>query len=287
MIGMRFCLTSAVAVLLFTAAPLWAGRAVTEEKSVEFTDEEDVSVEIDFGVGALSIAPGSSERIVFLEGHYDSRKFDYEFDYKKRAKHGDLYFDVSTRKDRWNDFDSEENEWRFEFTDKIPLDLRIDIGASECDLRLGGLMVSLLEIDIGAADCDISFDDPNKCSLGRIRIDAGASSVRIDRLGNSRFEVFEFEGGVGSYEIDFSGNFDYNARAEISVGLGSVDISIPEDIGVRIYAGDGFLSSIDFPRHQFEEIDNDVYESLNWDDATGHLELEVDVGLGSADIAIR
>ena len=50
--------------------------------------------------------------------------------------------------------------------------------------------------------------------------------------------------------------------------------------------GDGFLSSVDFPERKFREIDDDLYESLNWDDAQGHLEIELDIGLGSADISI-
>jgi hypothetical protein len=279
-----FVLTVALAFLITT--PLQAGRIVTEDKSVELTDEIDVSVEIDFGIGDLLVTAGDPDKIVAAEGHYDSRKFDYEFDYRKKGQHGDLYFDVSTHRHTLNNFDSEDNEWRFEFTDKVPLDLMIDVGAADCEFRLGGLMISHLDLDIGAADCGITFDKPNKCTLDRIVIDAGASSVYIDKLGNARFEIFEFDGGVGSFEIDFSGNFDFDAEAEVSVGLGSVDIIIPKDVGVRLSVGDGFLSSIDFPERKFREIDDDQYESLNWDDAQGHLEIELDIGLGSADIRI-
>lgn len=286
MFARRLLFVLTVALILLIATPLWAGRIVTENKSVELTDEKDVSVEIDFGIGDLLITSGDPGKIVFAEGHYDSRKFDYEFDYKKRGQHGDLYFDVSTHRHTLSNFDSGDNEWKLEFTDKIPLDLMIDIGAADCEFRLGGLMISHLDLDIGAADCGIIFDEPNKCTLNRISIDAGASSVYIDKLGNARFEIFEFDGGVGSFEIDFSGDFDFDAEAEISVGIGSVDIIIPKDVGVRLSVGGGFLSSIDFPERKFREIDDDLYESLNWDDARGHLEIELDVGLGSADISI-
>jgi hypothetical protein len=286
MFARRLPFVMIVVLALLITTPLRAGRIVTEDKSVELTDEKDVSVEIDFGIGDLFVTAGDPGEIVTAEGHYDSRKFDYEFDYRKRGEHGDLYFDVSTRGHTLSNFDSEDNEWRFEFTDRVPLDLTIDIGASDCEFRLGGLMISHLDLDIGAADCDISFDEPNKCTLERIIVDAGASSVYIDKLGNARFDIFEFDGGVGSYELDFSGEFDFDAEAEISVGIGSVDIIIPAGVGVRLSVGDGFLSSVDFPERKFKEIDDDLYESLNWDDAHGHLEIELDVGLGSADISI-
>jgi hypothetical protein len=272
-------------MILLAPVPLRAGRFVTEDKSVELTDEESVSVEIDFGVGYLLITPGSSDMLVSAEGHYDSRKFDYHFDYTKHGRRGDLYFDVVTTRRGFGDIDSDDNEWRLELTDKVPLELMLDIGAADGEIRLGGLAISRLDMDIGAADCDITFDEPNKCKQARILVDAGASSVYIDRLGNANFDIFEFDGGVGSYTIDFSGDFDFDAEALISVGLGSVDVIIPEDIGVRLWAEDGFLSSIDFPERRFREVDDGLYESKNWDDVKGHLEIEIDIGLGSADIS--
>lgn len=277
----------AAALILLTVGSVLAGRMETQQKRVELTDEKELAVEIDFGVGDLLIGPGESGDLVVATGHIDPRRFDYEFDYKKKTDRGDLYFDVSTVRDSWDDLRNESNEWRFEFTDEIPLDFTIDIGASSCEFRLGGLMITRLDLDIGAADCEISFDEPNKSVLERILIDAGASSVYIDMLGNARFELLEFDGGVGSYDIDFSGDFDFDAEAEISVGLGSVDIVLPEHIGVRLRTSNGLLSNIDFPEHKFRELDDDLFESLNWDDATGHLELELDIGMGSADVMIR
>ena len=275
------------ALALIVAAPAIAGRITTEEKSVNLNDEKEAFVEIDFGIGDLLIAQGNPDKLAFVKGSYDPRYFDYKFDYKKKHKSGDLYFDVSTLKGKWSDLNGVDNEWSLEFTSKIPLDLAMDIGAAKCDLNLGGLMISRLDLEIGAADCKISFDEPNKCDLKKLLIDAGASSVYIDKLGNARFELLDFDGSVGSYDIDFSGEFDFDAEADISVGLGSIDIVIPSDVGVRLYTDDSFLSSIDFPKKKFRRIDTGFYESRNWDDAKGHLELDVEIGLGSVDIHIE
>jgi hypothetical protein len=279
-------LTIAIAAVLFlmTSGSVQAGRMVTEEKSVEYTDEKSVSIEIDFGVGVLFIDAGDPNKIVDAVGHFDSRIFEYEFDYRKKKNSGDLYFDVSTRRHKWNNIEGDDNEWRFGLTNKVPIDLLINAGACESNLQLGGLSISHLDLDIGASDCEVSFDDPNQCKLERLIVDAGASSLYMDRLGNANFEELDFDGGVGSYEIDFSGDFKFDAEAYISVGLGSIDIFIPEHVGVRLLADGGLFSSIDFPRRAFREIDDDYYESENWDDAVGHIEIEVDVGMGSIDI---
>lgn len=274
----------AIALILVTSGSVQAGRMVTEEKSVEYTDEKSVSIEIDFGVGSLFIDAGDPNMIVAAEGHFDSRVFEYEFDYRKKDDSGDLYFDVSTQRGKWNDIDGSDNEWRFGLTNKVPIDLLINAGACEANLQLGGLSISHLDLDIGASDCEVSFDDPNQCKLERFVVDAGASSLFMDRLGNANFEELNFDGGVGSYEIDFSGEFKFDAEAFISVGLGSVDIFIPEHVGVRLLADGGLFSSIDFPRREFKEIDDNYYESENWDSAVGHIEIEVDVGMGSIDI---
>jgi len=286
MAGNGTALTSSVLILAFLFASSAVGEMVTEEKEVVLTDEEALDIEIEFGLGELFIDAGDPDKAVRLEGEYDDERFKYDYDYRINNREGRLYFDISAESGNWHNRHV-DNEWRFGFTDRIPIELNVDIGAASCEMRLGGLSVRRLWLDIGAADCSISFEELNGCELEKIVIDAGASSVTLEELGNARFRMIEFDGGVGSSDIDFSGKFDFDAEADISIGMGSVDIIVPEHIGVRIYAEDTFLSSIDIPKRYFEEIERDFYESRNWDDAEGHLEITLQVGMGSADIDVR
>jgi hypothetical protein len=93
--------------------------------------------------------------------------------------------------------------------------------------------------------------------------------------------------GVGSFTLDFTGEFDFEASAEISVGLGSIEIILPEGIGVRVEAEDNWLSSIDLPRRDFDRVDDDIYETENFDAADGKLIIQLEIGLGSADISFK
>jgi len=287
-------ITRVLVLVCVLASASWIGSSgfavaeiVTESKHVELTDETDVYFEVDFGLGELTITSGSSDTIIAAEGVFDDEYFEYEFDYRKRNRSGDLYFDISDRNRNWDDIDTEDNEWTFMLSNSVPFDLSLDVGAAACDFELGGLMLSRMDLNIGAADCEISFDTPNLTELEMFSIDAGASSITISELGNANFRELEFSGGVGSCEIDFSGEFEFDGEAEISIGLGSADITIPDHVGVRIYYEDEFLSSVDIPRKGFTEVRRDCYESDNWDTAKGHLEIRLDVGLGSVDIRVR
>ncbi len=283
----KFLLSLSALILAIGFTSIGLAATAVEHKEVELTDESKIIAEIDFGVGELTIGRGKSNIAVVVDGKYDEDRFKFSFDYRNKKHTGDMFFDISTRKRKWKDSGDHESIWNFKFTDKVPVDLKADIGAADCSFDFGGIKLKRLDLDIGAADCSIGFNEPNKSVLEKILIDAGASSVRIDDLGNSNFREFEFEGGVGSYDIDFSGEFKFNAEAEISVGLGSMDLTLPDHIGIKIYAEDSFLSSIDIPEKDFVRIEKGVYETENWSSAEWRLELTLNVGLGSVDVRVR
>ncbi len=273
------------AALLVAMAPLLAGEIKDEDFKVDLADESEVYVEFDFSIGNLDIRPGPSDIVAHFIGEYDERDFKYDFDYNKKEEFGDLVFDVSVKNRGLRDMDGKDNYWRVELGNGVPMDLNIEIGAADCRFDLSGVRLKSLDLNIGAADADVRFSERNPETLNKIKVDVGASSLVMTELANSNFRFLEFDGGVGSYEIDFDGEFDFEAEALISVGLGSLDIFIPGNVGVRLSADDGLFSSVDFPRHKFREISDGMWESKNWDEASGHLELDIEVGMGSIDIS--
>lgn len=271
---------------------LVAFAALNREVNESFTGEnlESVEVELDFAIGEYELHGGELEGGAFakVEGFYDEDRFEYDLNFHERNGHGNLLFALDSRRHRHSEWDDDtESNWEFTFSRDVVLDLILDVGAADAEMDLGGLKVRELDLDVGAADARIDFSEPNRAVLELFRIDAGACDLDMRGLGNAKFEHLDFDGGVGSFTLDFSGDIDFEASAEISVGLGSIEIILPEDIGVRIEAEDNWLSSIDLPRRHFDRIDDDIYETNNFDTAKGRLRLELDVGLGSADISIR
>jgi hypothetical protein len=141
-----------------------------------------------------------------------------------------------------------------------------------------------LDLDVGAADGMVSFSEPNPEVAERILIEAGAAEFEVLKLGNANFERFSFDGGVGSFELDFSGEYSRRCQARVSIGLGKARIFIPRDLPVRIDAEDNFLSSVDFKSRGRYKIDDDYFESDDYRESDIGLELEIEVGLGSVDV---
>jgi hypothetical protein len=274
-------------LVLFAVAP--AGPLENVLEQIEVKEAQLIDLEMDLSVGEYIVVPTDTTDgvVAIIEGRYDADKFAYDLIFEEEARRADLYFSSESLRKRLSDWDSEDNHWQISLVPGFEYLLTVDIGAAEAEIDLGGLSISELDLDIGAADARIEFTTPNKSTLRFFRVDAGACDLDMRQLGNARFEHLEFDGGVGDFYLDFSGEFDYEASVDINVGLGSIDIILPDDIGVRIEADDNWLSSIDLPRRHFDRVDNDVYETENFADAVGRLTIFLEVGLGAADIEIR
>jgi predicted membrane protein len=94
---------------------------------------------------------------------------------------------------------------------------------------------------------------------------------------------------MGDFTLDFTGEFDYEAEAQISVGMGSIEIILPSELAVRLETEENWFNSIDIPRSRFHKVRgrDGIWETENWDKAGGRLTLILDIGMGSADIRFR
>jgi hypothetical protein len=275
--------------LLVMAATSNASDLKDVREDIVAKDVTTMFVELDLEVGSFRMSgfePGDRDTVTRASGRFDEKYFDYVFDFDERGETGYLFFESNTRGRNWK-ADETENEWLFEFAPQLDISLRADIGAAEAIFDFADLSLSELELDIGAADAEVLFSTPNRASLEIFQVDAGACDLDIRKIGNSHFRELDFEGGVGSFLLDFTGDFNYEARADISVGLGAIEIILPDNVGIRLEVDDSWLSSVDFPEHRFERIRGDVYETDNYRSADGRLIISIDIGLGSADIVFE
>ncbi len=248
-----------------------------------------MDVELNLTVGRYDIGacePADS-LLGIITGNYDQRRFDYTLDLREKHDRADLYFATETIGHHLSDWKDVDNDFEFSFSPNVELRLNLDIGASETHFDFSDLSVSEMDLNVGAADAEVSFPTLNGAEMKYLTIDAGASKLHVYNLGNARFDDMKFNGGVGSFLLDFTGDLDHEASAEISVGLGSLKIVLPRDIGVRIESEENWLSSIDFPKRGFTKVKDDVYETDNFKSAKGRLTLYLDVGLGSTDVVFE
>jgi len=271
------------AFVLMLSSAIWAGKFKTERFSFKPDNIDKLEVRIELGAGKFDLHVEDIEDVAVAEVEYNEKRVEVYTDYKERGSTGVVEFESKMKKKM--NIDTDDNIWDITLSEKFPTELNIDIGACDSDFDLGGLPLTYLNLDVGAADATLTFGRPNPNEADEIKIDAGAASFKVVKLGNSNFRRFEFDGGMGDFEIDFTGEYTGKSKAKISVGLGSATVKIPSDLPVRIEADDSFLSSVDF-RHENKKYleGDDYYETDDFRRSDAGLDLEISVGMGSIDI---
>ena len=95
-----------------------------------------------------------------------------------------------------------------------------------------------------------------------------------------RIEEFTVNAGIGSIVLGFGGRWERDARVSIDIGLGALELRIPEGLGVRLRQ-DSFLTALD---SEGLIKRGDVYESLDYDDADYRIDIDVDAAFGSVSV---
>ena len=271
---------------LFVMAALtqtaFAGRTASKEKTIPLKNEKTLETTLDFGAGELELKALSGPANLF-EGHFTFRpgKIEPELRYSASRSVGRLDLESHSIKKFFSSHTG-KNEWDLRFSTEVTHVFDIDLGACEAKLDFSLLPIEELEFDLGAGDCKLYFHTPNPVEMKRLDINAGASELAIIGLGNARFLKLDFDGGMGDFTLDFSGEFDGQRQADISVGLGSIEIRFPPELGVRVNKEEA-LSSVDFDP-DLEEVSHGVWESSNYSRAKNRLNINLSIGMGSAEL---
>ena len=273
----------AIIGVLFLGSFVMAARSEQITEKIELKDADEVVVQCELGAGEFTITPRDMSEAAIIDITYNPRRVDYIIDYEE--KRGKCYIDLESDHHSSSNFDTDDNIWDIVLSKKYTTSIEMDIGACEIEIELGGIPLKELTIDVGAASGVFEFSEPNPIRLREMDVDAGASSLEFLQLGNANFDYFNFDGGVGSFELDLRGKYNGESEVSIDIGLGSAEITLPRDVPVRIETdGGNWLSSIDFHNDDVDEIDDDVYETDDFEGASTRIIIEVSVGLGSVDI---
>jgi hypothetical protein len=237
--------------------------------------EEELVVSVEYGAGRLQVRPGDAGLLYRANLRYDAAGLRPDVRYDPGRLR--VRLEGQTRR-----FRGLRDGGRLDLAlgPDTPMELDLQFGAVEADIELGGLPVRRLRLATGASDSKVRFSSPNPERCRRIDVDAGAASLQVRGLGNANAERFKFSGGVGDITLDFTGAWERNMTAEVSMGLGSLTLRIPEDLGVRVERST-FLTSFDSQRLVKR---GNYYYSENWDTAEHRLTLKIDAAFGSINV---
>lgn len=211
------------------------GPDVEESITVPASGSDETRLTISFGAGVLNLSPGAE---VLVDGTvvYNVPQLKPEV-----ISDGDR---VEIKQGDFNDlinFNDIKNRWDLQLGDS-PIDLTINAGAYQGRFELGGLSLTSLTVKDGASDVELIFSEPNQTAMSVLRYETGASSVTLNGLANANFSTLIFSGGVGDYELDFSGDLTEAGTVDISAGAGDVQLIVPKGVNARVTVESALVS---------------------------------------------
>ncbi len=271
-------------VILGMTVPQEAPGQSQYHKEIPLSNEKAVNVRLEAAFGTVNIGGGVIDKILIAD-MVVRPTLDMKTDIKYRIDNRTGLLDLILRptesqKRTWGLGSTDAGTWELTFNKDIPLQFDIELGAGRGTFDFTGMHIDRLNLSAGASSVTVRFDEPNEGFIELMRIESGVSRFNGENLGNANFRNLKFEGGVGSYTLDFNGALKHDANVDVELGIGSVTLIIPEHIGVKLRAAQRLFSSVNVPK-DFERINRDEYISQNYDTAEGRLTISVESGLGS------
>lgn len=170
-------------------------REVHQVEAVERQGAESVRIQIEMGAGELTVAGGANKLL------------EADFRYSEVEGKPKVAYDVSSKQGRLTISQSgagihlgrTRNNWNMHLATDVPMELKIEMGAGQGDLRLGGLLLTKLDVEMGAGQATVDLTGDWKKDLdARIEGGVGTATIRLPKNVGVRVHA---EGGIGSINV--------------------------------------------------------------------------------------
>lgn len=227
-------LIAVILLILLLGLSVWrAGRHAGvaaeqrhETKTVELQGATAVTANLNFPAGQLNVN-GGSDHLVEADFRYDSANGEPEVDYNVNSGHGQL--DMKEN-DGSVHFGTGDREWDLHFNDSVPLDLTVQMGAGQSNLKFAGVDLTHLEVHVGAGQMILDLTGPRKQDLSAdIHGGVGQAEVRLPKDVGVRAHA---SGGIGSINVrGLTKQGDVYVNAAYGKTPATIDLNIEGGIG--------------------------------------------------------
>ncbi|MYL71775.1 hypothetical protein GLW00_12985 [Halobacillus litoralis] len=170
-----------------------AGEQVEETQRIERDDADQLKMEIEMGVGELTLATGSED---WLEGSflYPENFLTPELSYQ------DGTITLSQTEGKKKFLNNQKSEWDVLLTNQIPVDLALQTWAAESKLDLKEAWLQNLSIEAGVGELTVDLSGDYEESFdATIETGVGESTVYLPEDTGVKITV---EKGIGDIETD-------------------------------------------------------------------------------------
>jgi len=253
---------------------------ISQAENLEGT--ENLKVQVNLGLGSLEVTRGDAEKLFDLDIDYDGKNDKPKIRFTRDGSSALLRIELEGKKG--SGWLQEDNRITLELSPEVELAACFVTGVGENQVDLTGLKVGSLEVVNGVGHAEIHMDEVNRAKCGPVKVTNGIGHLEMTGIGNYGFSDFAFTGGIGDSTLDYSGTWDVIGDIEIKVGLGSLEVDIPEELGVRIRTSKSFLSNIQMPG--FSQVGNE-YLSGNIDETEKKIVISLNTGIGGVSFVHR
>jgi hypothetical protein len=274
---MRKVVVGVAGATLLASGALAAQDMRTVTMSRQLTGRDEVRVSVQYGAGRFSVRSLDEGLLYRMNLTYDESAFEPVADFSDNR----LELGVESRRGGPRlRRDHEAGELALELARGVPMRLDLEFGAVRADLDLGGLDLTGLELSTGASQSSIDVSEPNRTQITTARFEVGAAEFTARHLGNLNAERIEIDAGVGSLTLWLNGDWQRDARLSIDMGLGALELRVPEGLALQLRK-DSFFTSLD---SEGLVKRGNSYESLDWNQASRKVTIDLDAAFGSVKV---
>jgi hypothetical protein len=201
-----------------------------ESRSVDLDKAERVRAVIKMAFGELNVR-GGSDKLLNADFTYTGAALKPDVQYRAGGGAGDLTVETRAGSPTGGRL---RNRWDLRLSDQVPIDLRVEFGAGEADMKLGTLSMRSAEVMMGAGTLRLDLrGKPTKDYSVRVTGGAGEAIVYLPKdVGVSA----KASGGLGevsvsglhksgdSYLNDAWDRASVRIRLDIQGGVGSIKL---------------------------------------------------------------
>ena len=229
---------SAAAVLVGSACENRRPREIRETgKSIPLQGATRAEVSFRMSAGELKLRGGADSDLMTATFRYDRPQWEPRIDHRVSGDVARL--DVEQNRSGFVT-GRVRNNWDIRLSDRIPMEISLNLGAGKGDLDVSTLNLTRLDVNMGVGDFELDATGPRTQNLiGRLKGGIGRATLNLPSDIGVRIRI---EGGLGSvdgpgfirekrvYRNEAYGKTAVSIDLDIEAGIGSIDLRLK---GVR------------------------------------------------------
>ena len=229
-------LVAAVAVAMLGAAcqSQAVGEMQRDSQKVQPENAQSVRAHLKIGAGELNVS-GGADALMEAEFAYNVADWKPDVSYDVSGDTGELSVEQGSGQDV-RPSGNARNEWDVLFSDEMPTDLRVQMGAGESSLDLDSLTLTGLDLQMGAGkttvdltgDYTSDFDASIQGGVGEATVmlpgEVGVRARAEGGLGNINAKGLKKEGD--SYVNEAYGSSDVTLEIDVQGGVGQINLEV-------------------------------------------------------------